>query len=100
MSDTRGPETWVTESWTIAGRVQGVGYRDWMVREALRLGVAGWVRNRGPDDVEALVQGSGEAVARLYEACLRGPRSASVASIERHAAGDSPVTGFERRASR
>ena len=89
----------MTESWTVGGRVQGVGYRNWMVREALRLGVAGWVRNRGPDDVEALVQGSGEAVARLYEACLRGPPSASVTSIERRAAGASPVKGFERRAS-
>lgn len=65
----------------IAGMVQGVGYRDWMVREARRLGVAGWVRNRGDGSVEAFVQGDVAAVEELLRSCRRGPPGASVSLI-------------------
>ena len=89
----------ITERWLIHGRVQGVGYRDWMVREAHRHAVAGWVRNRGDSDVEAVVQGSEEAIARLHAACRRGPPPASVTSIGREPADALRDTGFTRRAS-
>lgn len=89
----------MTETWTIDGQVQGVGYRDWMRREARRHGVAGWVRNRGAREVEALVQGSAEALDRLHAACLRGPPMATVAGIARCAAEAPQATDFERRAS-
>ncbi len=96
---SRIDEALVAEAWTISGRVQGVGYRDWMVREARRHGVAGWVRNRGARTVEALVQGCPEAVARLHHSCLHGPPLAAVASIERVAADAPALSHFERRAS-
>ena len=65
----------------IAGRVQGIGYRDWMVQEAVRLGVHGWVRNRRDGTVEALVGGEEAAVQALLSACRRGPPLAAVHDI-------------------
>ncbi|MCC7427983.1 MAG: acylphosphatase [Alphaproteobacteria bacterium] len=67
----------------IEGRVQGVGYRAWTVREARALGLAGWVRNRSDGSVEAMVVGAAEPVAALERACRRGPRLASVTAIAR-----------------
>lgn len=66
----------------ISGRVQGVGYREWMVRKARELGVAGWVRNRIDGSVEALIAGDVAAVEELSRLCRRGPRMAEVVSIE------------------
>ncbi len=66
----------------IAGRVQGVGYRDWMVAKAQRLGLAGWVRNLPDGTVEALVYGETDSVEELLRACRLGPRLASVTRIE------------------
>ena len=66
----------------IRGDVQAVGFRQWMVEQAQRLGVAGWVRNRSDGTVEALVAGDTAAVEELLRACRRGPRLAHVASIE------------------
>jgi acylphosphatase len=65
----------------IEGRVQGVGYRAWAVREARGQGLAGWVRNRSDGSVEALIQGPEDAVERFAAAARRGPRSAEVSSV-------------------
>lgn len=78
----------------ISGRVQGVGYREWMVAEAMRLRVAGWVRNRIDGSVEALVDGEEDAVEELLRACRRGPRLARVDSIEEAQADPSAGPGF------
>jgi acylphosphatase len=67
---------------TITGRVQGVGYRDWAVDTGQRLGLAGWVRNRGDGAVEALIVGEESAVGRMIEACRRGPTLARVDEID------------------
>jgi len=65
----------------ISGRVQGVGFRDWMLVLAERLGVFGWVRNRRDGTVEAVVDGEEAAVEELLRACRRGPRLAEVTEI-------------------
>lgn len=81
----------------ISGRVQGVGFRYSMQREAMRLGVRGWVRNRRDGSVEALVQGSEEAVAALTAWARRGPAGASVAELQVTGAEPQPaLAGFEQ----
>jgi acylphosphatase len=81
----------------IEGRVQGVGFRDWMAREATRLGVQGWVRNRPDGSVEALVAGDEGAVQALLTACRAGPRLAQVTRIEEEFADPPDEPGFRRR---
>jgi acylphosphatase len=83
---------------TIEGRVQGVGYRDWMVREAQRHGLQGWVRNRPDGSVQALVAGEATAVRTVIEACRRGPLFARVKLVA-EAPGTAPAEpGFRRMA--
>ena len=65
----------------IRGRVQGVFYRDSTQREAQRLGLYGWVRNRSDGSVEAVAQGPPERVAALIDWCHEGPPLARVAEV-------------------
>ncbi len=78
----------------IAGRVQGVGYRAWMVTKARELGVSGWVRNRADGSVEALVAGDIASVEELSRLCRRGPRLAEVSSIAEDLADPPEEPGF------
>jgi len=66
----------------IHGRVQGVFFRDSMRREAQRLGITGWVRNRSDGSVEAAVQGDHAAVDAIVRWSHQGPRHARVERIE------------------
>jgi acylphosphatase len=65
----------------VEGAVQGVGYREFTRRAALRLNVSGWVRNRYDGAVEALLRGSPAAVEALIAEMRKGPRSAIVESL-------------------
>jgi acylphosphatase len=80
----------------IAGRVQGVGFREWLRAEAELLGVHGWVRNRRDGTVEALLHGEAEAVAALLEACRRGPSYAHVTGVDEAPADPPAAPGFHR----
>lgn len=66
----------------IHGRVQGVYFRDSMRREAQRLGIAGWVRNRSDGTVEAAVQGEPANVDLIVRWARRGPECAQVERVE------------------
>ena len=75
----------------IAGRVQGVGFRLYMQREARSHGITGWVRNRLDGTVEAVVQGVPEAVDAMIEHARRGPPGAAVSELKvSEAIGDYP----------
>jgi acylphosphatase len=65
----------------VDGSVQGVGYREFTRRAALRLGVSGWVRNRHDGAVEALIRGPPAAVEALVVEMRQGPRFADVNSV-------------------
>jgi len=80
----------------ITGRVHGVGFRDWLVAEARRLGLSGWVRNRIGGRVEALLDGDEAAVQELLRACRRGPPLAEVEQIDEHLAEAPEQPGFRR----
>lgn len=72
-------QTWLVR---VSGRVQGVGYREACVREARRLALAGWVRNRSDGTVEVLAQGRVERLTRLHAWLRRGPPAARVVRVE------------------
>jgi acylphosphatase len=66
----------------VHGSVQGVGFRYSLARQADTRGVAGWVRNCGDGSVEAVLEGSADAVMPLVSWCREGPRGAGVDRVE------------------
>jgi acylphosphatase len=83
----------------IQGRVQGVGFRAFVLHEAERLGVKGWVRNRLNGDVEALFAGPTSAVDSLVALCRRGPDHARVTDLSMYEPkqdelSEQPLSGF------
>ena len=86
----------ITKHLIITGRVQGVGFRFYMVRKARELGLTGWVSNRRDGAVESIVQGSTSAVEAMIAWARRGPPSAVVAEVRvTEASGD--FATFEAR---
>ena len=66
----------------IRGVVQKIGFRVWAEREALGLGLKGWVRNRLDGSVEVLLAGPPTSMAAMIERCWRGPPLAKVDSVD------------------
>ena len=79
----------------VEGRVQGVGYRAFLVREAEALGLSGWARNRADGSVEALIAGSPQSIAALITAARRGPNHARVDVMREESATEDMLAGLE-----
>jgi acylphosphatase len=69
--------------WIVRGRVQGVGFRWFVYREADRLSVGGFARNLPDGSVEVVSEGPEEALEVLETALQRGPAMARVDAVER-----------------
>jgi acylphosphatase len=80
---------------SITGRVQGVGFRDWLAGEARTHGLSGWVRNRREGSVEAVLAGDGEALQAVLAACRQGPPMARVDDMVAEDAAEPPGPGFQ-----
>ncbi len=72
----------VTRAFIVDGRVQGVGFRYFVMREAQALGLSGWVRNLPDGRVEVLARGEPDLVSALEGRLWEGPPHAHVASVE------------------
>jgi len=73
----------------IQGRVQGVGFRWFVHREASSLNLRGWVRNTEDGEVEVVVTGPAPDLATLRDSLHRGPRGSRVDRLIEHTLADS-----------
>lgn len=66
----------------VYGEVQGVGFRAWVARRALKLNLKGYVANEPDGSVTIVAEGSREAIEKLIEECRRGPPLAVIERVE------------------
>ncbi|MGA9588155.1 MAG: acylphosphatase [Terracidiphilus sp.] len=78
----------------IQGRVQGVGFRWFVHREASELDLRGWVRNTEDGDVEVVASGRAEDLAELRQSLRRGPRGSRVDHLIEHYLDDNEAKGL------
>ena len=83
--------------WLIHGRVQGVGFRYFVEREARQLGLSGYARNLDDGRVEVYAAGPAEKIAQLAGLLRVGPRWADVRGVEEHEAALEEYDGFDIR---
>jgi acylphosphatase len=81
----------------VQGRVQGVGYRYFVLRQAEALGVAGYARNRDDGTVEVVAEGSEETLLHFEGRLREGPAFARVEGLERAAIASRGDQGFHIR---
>jgi acylphosphatase len=78
----------------IQGRVQGVGFRWYVHREASHLDLRGWVRNTEDGEVEVVASGELAELAGLRASLRRGPRGSRVDRVIEHYLDESEAEGL------
>ena len=78
----------------IQGRVQGVGFRWFVQREASELNLRGWVRNTEDGDVEVVAAGEAGDLDELRASLRKGPRGSRVDRIVEQILADSEAEGL------
>ena len=68
----------------VKGRVQGVGFRWFVHREAAEIGLRGWVKNTDEGHVEVVAVGDEEQIAELRAALRKGSRGSRVDTVVEH----------------
>ncbi len=81
----------------VAGRVQRVGFRAFTKRNALMLGVKGYVENTGDGKVHAVLEGDEHQVDKLLELVRQGPGVAQVREVKVNDVEKAGHKGFEVR---
>jgi acylphosphatase len=79
----------------IQGRVQGVGFRWYVHREASELDLRGWVRNTEDGDVEVVASGTATDLAELRASLRRGPRGSRVDRLVEHYLDDKEAADLD-----
>ena len=87
------PDSTLARTFLVRGRVQGVGFRWFVEREAHTLGLSGWVRNNADGSVEVLAMGTHEQLSNLRSRLRAGPRAARVDEVEEFEAN--PIAGLK-----
>jgi len=83
--------------YVVSGRVQGVGYRYFVLRHAEELGLAGFARNQADGSVEVLAEGAPKALGQLELLLAEGPAFSHVTNVEREAVAERGASGFHIR---
>jgi acylphosphatase len=81
----------------VSGQVQGVGYRYYTQKQAMVLGLQGWVRNLTDGRVEAVFEGHQDTVDTMIQWCYTGPKSAQPQDVMIHFEEPEGLQGFEIR---
>ena len=74
-------EDTLTVNMKITGKVQGVGFRYFVLQQAQELGIKGWVSNKPNGDVEALAQGKKEGLDQFISKVKQGPAFSRVEDV-------------------